>query len=183
MPRMDAASEHMKDTCVARLQLGDAAEYRRLMLHAYELAPDGFTSTVEERGLEPASFWTRRVADPDGLIAAFGAFEGADLIGTVALELSARRKLRHKARVIAMFVAASARGKGVGRALLHAAIQHARVSAGVRVLTLTVTEGNVAAIKLYRAAGFEVFGIEPMAIQTSSGFQTKLHLWRPVADA
>jgi len=49
---------------VARLQPSDAPQYRELMLQAYELAADAFTSTAGERAAEPESFWVKRIADP-----------------------------------------------------------------------------------------------------------------------
>lgn len=161
---------------VARLQAQDAAPYRQLMLEAYELAADAFTSTAGERAAELESFWVRRIADPTGLTAAFGAFEGGNLVGTVALEFSAKPKTRHKALVIGMYVAPSARGRGAGRALLEAAVDHARARGGILLMTLTVTDGNERAIDLYRRAGFRAFGVEPMAILTPSGYKGKVHM-------
>ena len=49
------------------------------------------------------------------------------------------------------------------------------------LLTLTATEGNDSAINLYRAVGFEVFGVEPMAIRTPSGYKAKVHMWLPLS--
>jgi hypothetical protein len=45
---------------VARLIAADAPRYRALMLHAYEVAADAFTSTPEERAAEPESWWVKR---------------------------------------------------------------------------------------------------------------------------
>jgi ribosomal protein S18 acetylase RimI-like enzyme len=165
---------------VARLQAPDAGPYRNLMLEAYELAADAFTSTVAERAAEPEFFWVRRLADPTGLSAAFGAFEGQALVGTVALEFSAKPKTRHKASVIGMYVSPQARGSGAGRALLDAALEHACLRPGLLQLTLTVTEGNTPATRLYSRAGFQSFGLEPMAVLTPTGYQAKLHMWLPL---
>lgn len=164
---------------VEQLQPAHAGAYRALMLEAYELAADAFTSTAEERAAEPESFWIRRMADAAGL--ALGAFEGSQLVGTVALEFSAKPKTRHKALVIGMYVRPVARGRQVGAALLQAALLAAQRRPGIRMLTLTVTEGNQAAIALYRRFGFEAFGVEPMAILASDGFKGKVHMWRALA--
>jgi len=51
------------------------------------------------------------------------------------------------------------------------------------MLTLTVTEGNEPAVNLYSAAGFQAFGVEPMAILTPSGFKAKVHMWLPLVPA
>ena len=162
---------------VALLQASDAAQYRGLMLEAYDFAADAFTSTAEERKTEPEAFWVKRIADPTGMSAAVGAFRDQDLVGTVALEFSAKPKTKHKALVIGMYVSPSARGTGAGRALLAAAVEYARAKPGVLQLILTVTEGNEPALSLYRGAGFRAFGLEPMAILTPSGYKGKVHMW------
>ena len=165
---------------VAPLEASDAAQYRKLMLQAYELAADAFTSTAVEREAEPESFWVKRIADPSGMSAAFGAFRGHELVGTVALEFSAKPKTKHKALVIGMYVSPEARGTGAGRALLEAVVEHARAREGTLQLTLTVTEGNAPAVSLYTSAGFQSFGIEPMAILTPGGYKAKIHMWLPL---
>ncbi|WP_284619341.1 GNAT family N-acetyltransferase [Aquabacterium humicola] len=168
---------------VARLSAADVPRYRTLMLHAYAAAADAFTSTPEERAAEPESWWVRRIDDPKGLSFALGAFAGDELVGTVTVEFAAKPKTRHKAHLIGMFVHEAARGLGAGRALLEAALAAAASREGVRVVTLTVTEGNAPAISLYEACGFRAFGTEPMAIATPDGFKGKVHMWLELPKA
>lgn len=174
VPRNNAHTMH-----ITRLTEAHATAYRNLMLQAYEVS-DAFTSTPQERAALPASFWVERVAHPKGLSVAFGAFDGEELVGTVTLEFSDRAKTRHKAHVVGMYVQPERQGAGLGAALLAAAQQHAEERGHVRVLNLTVTEGNSAAQALYERAGFVAFGTEPMAISTPHGFKAKVHMWRPV---
>lgn len=162
---------------VARLEVSDVPRYKALMLHAYTAAADAFTSTPEERAAEPDSWWVSRLSDPKGLSQSFGAFVEGELAGTVTLEFSAKPKTKHKAHVVGMFVMESARGLGAGKALVHAALAAAAKRPGVRVVTLTVTEGNAPAMGLYQACGFKPFGVEPMAIATPGGFKSKVHMW------
>lgn len=161
---------------IARLTASDLEPYRALMLRAYADTPDAFTSTAEERAAEPPSWWLKRIADPAGLHVAFGGFDGDTLVATVALEFTSRPKVRHKALLIGMVVAAAARRRGVGRALLDAALAHCWARGGIRAVTLTVTQGNEAALALYRGAGFRPFGVEPMAIRTAAGYLSKVHM-------
>jgi RimJ/RimL family protein N-acetyltransferase len=158
------------------LTAADAPRYRALMLHAYEAAADAFTSTADERAAEPAAWWVARIADPLGRSRGFGAFDGPELIGTVTMEYSTKPKTRHKALLIGMFVHEAARGRGLGRALVQAALADAAARPGLRIVTLTVTEGNARAIGLYARCGFRAFGTEPMAIWTPSGYKGKVHM-------
>jgi RimJ/RimL family protein N-acetyltransferase len=162
---------------VAALTAQDAPRYRALMLHAYAAAADAFTSTAEERASEPESWWVKRIADPNAMSLAFGAFQDQELVGTVTVEFSAKPKTRHKAHLIGMFVSESARGTGASKALLAAALDAARAKPDVLVVTLTVTEGNVPAARLYESVGFRAFGVEPMAIATPDGLRSKVHMW------
>ena len=147
------------------------------MLHAYEHAADAFTSTPEERAREPEEWWVKRIAHPEGMTVAFGYFEGDGLVGTVALEFSAKPKTKHKALVVGMYVLPSLRGKGSARALLQAAMQFCVKRGDIRVIQLEVTEGNVPARALYESLGFKAYGVEPMAVLTPGGFRSKVLMW------
>ncbi len=170
-------------TDVRALGPADVARYRALMLQAYASEPDAFTSTPEERAAEPPAWWLARLQHPQGLSQVFGAFRGDALVGTVTVEFSGRAKTRHKAHLVGMFVDTPARGLGAGRALLAAALAAARAQPGVQVATLTVTEGNAPATRLYARAGFQPFGTEPMAVATAGGFRAKVHMWLPLHAA
>ena len=100
---------------IAVLAASDAPQYRALMLHAYAHAADAFTSTPAERAAEPAQWWANRLAGATGSTMVFGALSGQDLVGTVAVEFSARQKTRHKALVVAMFVRETCRGQSSSR--------------------------------------------------------------------
>lgn len=161
---------------IVTLTASDAPQYRELMLEAYAQSADAFTSTAEERAKEPLSWWANRIASDSGLSQCFGAFEAEQLVGTVALEYSAKPKTQHSALVIGMYVRPAARRLGAGASLMQATIVAARARPGLRVLRLTVTQGNEAAIRLYESVGFSAWGAEPMAILTPSGYKAKVHM-------
>lgn len=168
---------------ITRLTATDAPQYRELMLEAYVEAADAFTSTAEERMSQPMTWWIDRIAAPSGRALSFGAFEDQQLVGTVALEYSTKPKTSHSALVIGMYVKPSGRRLGAGCRLMQAVVADARSRPGLRVLRLTVTEGNAAAIRLYESVGFSAWGVEPLAISTPAGFRGKVHMWMPLADA
>jgi RimJ/RimL family protein N-acetyltransferase len=161
---------------ISTLTPADVVAYRTLMLEAYEQAPDAFTITAAEREAEPESWWIKRIGSPDGLATSFGAWKGSSLVGTVALEYSAKPKTRHSALVLGMYVQPQERGKGVGLALLNAAIAAASARPDILCLNLTLTEGNTPALRLYRSVGFVDWGTQPQAIRTESGLKGKVHM-------
>ncbi len=166
---------------IVRLIPADAMAYKALMLHAYEHAADSFTSTPQERALQSDEWWVNRIADPAGLSFVWGASTEAGLVGTVSVEFSARTKTRHKGLVVAMFVREECRGQGVAHKLMHAALDHGLGRDGLRLLQLEVTQGNTAAERLYESLGFQVYGVEPMAVLTPGGYRAKVHMWLDLA--
>ena len=161
---------------ISTLTAVDAHAYRTLMLEAYEQAPDAFTTTADERRAEPESWWVRRIGSAEGLATSFGAWRDGLLLGTVALEYSAKPKTCPAALVLGMYVQASARGTGVGLALMKAAVAAASCRPEIRSLNLTLTEGNAPALRLYRSVGFVAWGVQPEAIRTDAGFRGKVHM-------
>ncbi|AQS69943.1 GNAT family N-acetyltransferase [Streptomyces pactum] len=66
----------------------------------------------------------------------------------------------HVRQIRGLAVSDAARGNGVGRALVRAAVQEAR-RLGARRVTLRVLGHNTAARKLYESEGFVVEGVQP----------------------
>lgn len=164
---------------VRRLGPADAEAYRALCLHAYAEHPDAFTATVEERAAKPMGFWLSRVndaADADECV--FGAFAEGELVGVAGLDFETRPKTLHKSSLFGMYVRPDQRGRRMGEALVQAVLAAARARAGVRVVQLTVTEGNESAEALYARCGFERFGVEPLAMldMVRGGYLAKVHM-------
>jgi ribosomal protein S18 acetylase RimI-like enzyme len=137
----------------------DALELRALRLHALRDAPDSFLSTYEAEAVAPENVTAerlRRTADAkdSGVL---GAFEDGALVGMLGIVRDTHRKASHRAHLWGMFVAQVARKRGIGRALLDAAIARLR-AAGVEQLHLTVSTNAEPARRLYRRAGFALIG-------------------------
>src|SRR5207253_1126458 len=119
---------------IRRLTADDAEAYRALMLEAYRLEPEAFTSTERERAGLPAAWWIARISDPAGLKVGFGACMESAMAGAVALKFETKERTKHKASLIGMYVRPGARGRGIGRALIAAALEHAGSRAGTTVV-------------------------------------------------
>jgi ribosomal protein S18 acetylase RimI-like enzyme len=163
---------------VRRLLPPDAPAYRALMLDAYRDHPDAFTSSYEERAAQPADWWAWRLAPGDGAPQrVFGAFDGDVLAGAAGWQRGDRVKVAHRGELFGMAVLPQARGRGAGRALVEAVLADAR-EAGLATMTLTVTDGNGPAERLYARCGFVRVGVEPMAVRVAEAYVAKATMWR-----
>ena len=149
---------------IRRLTPSDGAAFRTLRLAALLDTPEAFVASHEEEVDQPMAFFAKRLIQRPGH-AVFGAFAGDRLAGTAGLARATTIQLAHKCNLWGMYVAESARGHGVARALVEAALDYARATPGVAKVTLSVDSANVAAIALYESLGFVVFAREADAVR------------------
>jgi RimJ/RimL family protein N-acetyltransferase len=164
---------------VRPLDPADVAHYRRLRLaslrdHQYAHGPDYHEALAQDE-----AWHAKRLARPD--YAWFGAFEGELLVGAICLRAKDGVRLRHTASLNSLMVASSHQRHGIGRLLVAHLIRHARACAHLRGLTLTLIDGNEPALRLYQAAGFTQFGLEPDAIFHEGGYRAQRHLYLSLA--
>ena len=163
---------------IERLDASHALAYRELMLEAYDLHPQAFTSSVRERAAMPLSWWEKRLTCQLDVV--FGAFEEGKLAGIVGLAFEPREKARYKAILFGMYVSGTVRQRGLGFQLVQAALAEARNHSGLKIIQLTVTAGNEAALNLYQCCGFIQFGLEPLAVRVGEDYFDKIHMWREI---
>jgi ribosomal protein S18 acetylase RimI-like enzyme len=137
---------------IERLSVGDEGRLRALRLRALRDAPEAFETTFEEANARPFESWQQQLAQLPTFVAVAGL-----------LDVGMARGARHDDRddtayLISMWVAAEARGQGVGSALIDAVAGWAR-AAGFDRLLLDVAEGNAAAKALYTRTGCAPTGV------------------------
>ncbi len=169
---------------IERLQPRHAAAYRAVMLEAYTLHPDAFTSSAAERAALPLAWWEQRLDDqPQAQEVVLGMVRDGTLTGVVGLAFNPREKARHKVSLFGMYVPQAHQHQGLGRQLVNAALAHASRRPQARVIQLTVSEHNGAAVRLYEQCGFAAFGVEPWAVAIDESFISKVHMWRLLSAA
>ena len=163
---------------IRRLVPRDLADYKALRDTMLAAHPQAFSSDAAEgRARTPESYRSRLGLDrPAGGDFTFGAWQGERLVGAISCERDLRMKVRHIAHLVGMMVCADMQGRGVGRALLVECLAEARRTDGLEMVTLTVTAGNLAAIRLYERAGFSRYGSMPRAICVDGRYHAKDHM-------
>ena len=130
---------------IAQLAPGDWELFRTLRIAALSDAPAAFGSTLAETLALGEAAWRATLAaraqfvarDGDGAaVGTAGAYRDGDAI-----------------KLVSMWVAPAARGRGIGAALVHRVLGHAH-EVGCREVRLWVTGGNAVAERLYVRCGF-----------------------------
>ena len=164
---------------IRRLSPSDADSFQALRLRGLQEVPSAFGSSYEEEvGFSRETIESRLAVKPDRGV--FGAFEGEELIGLVALGRENMAKLAHKAMIWGMYVSPGARAQGIGRALLLEALALARDVPGLQQVNLCVNAANAPAIRLYESVGFRAFGREIGAMFIAGEFHDEVHMSLPL---
>ena len=145
---------------VRRLTPADAEAFRAIRLEGLQRHPASFGAAYDDERTQALDWFRARIADH----AVFGGYSGdGALAGVAGLLVPPGAKLRHKGILWGMYVRESARGTGLAPALLDCVLAHARDV--VEEIKLEVAPDNLAAIALYRAAGFVEYAREPRALK------------------
>jgi len=132
---------------IHRLTSNDGSRFREIRLKSLRDAPDAFGSTYEETTARPFESWPEQLAN----LPTFVAVVAGEDVGVVRGGPDGERA--DTVWLMSMWVAPSARGQGVGDALVDAVIDWAREGRFSRV-TLDVSDDNRHAIALYHRKGF-----------------------------
>jgi len=135
-------------------QVGDAEELRTI--YNREVLETTHTFDLEPRSLEQQKEWIRERDGAFGVVVA----EIDDLVvGFASLSPYRPRPAYRTSVENSVYVAESARGTGVGRALMDELID-AATARGFHTIIARVSGGHEASIGLHHACGFQVIGTE-----------------------
>lgn len=137
--------------------------------------PDAFGSSFEwAKAQGPAYLVDRDFRDSSGLNRIFVAFDtdGAMLATAGVFRNSGKRS--HIAVIWGVFTRQERRGQGLSKRIIATAIDHCRAFPGIRQVHISVNANNAPALHMYEAAGFVVWGREPLALP--DGDYDELHM-------
>lgn len=137
---------------IDRLAADEWQRCRAVRLRALEDTPDAFGSTLEEELRLTDAEWQDRLTRSD--VATFVARS----LGPTDIGLAVGAPYDDVAGLYSMWVAPTARGNGVGGALISAVNEWA-IETGHQKILLDVGDHNAAAIALYESKGFVRTGI------------------------
>ncbi|MFE7748788.1 GNAT family N-acetyltransferase [Streptomyces sp. NPDC057428] len=137
-----------------------ADELAALLIEAVEGgASVGFLAPLERESA--AAWWRERAAavESGSQQVWIARDDDTQVVGTISLARTALPNARHRAEVAKLVVRPSARGRGIGRALL-AAVEKWAAAAGLTLLVLDTETGGDAE-RLYRSEGWTPCGSVP----------------------
>lgn len=152
----------------------DAARYFDHRREALEREPLAFLSSPGDDIASSVEAVREQLGRaPESVV--FGAFDGG-LVGSVGVYRDPKHKAVHRAHIWGMYVTPEYRRRGIGRALLLAAVDHARSQPGVLQAHLGVTDAAPEARRLYEIFGFRRWGTEPRYLRHGDRFVDSHHL-------
>ena len=174
MTREGDTKSARSEPLVRRLMEDDAAAFVELRVRMLADAPLAFGASPGHDFMSSADTVREQIARGEES-AIYGAFDHG-LVAAIGIYREDRPKTRHKMHVWGAYVVPAHRGRGLGRRLLDAAVEHARASPGVTILHISVTDAAPAARHLYEQAGFEAWGSEPDALRHEGRTVTEHHM-------
>lgn len=143
---------------IQQIEAAQVADYKAIRLEALQNAPDAFSSDYAWEAAQGNDFHLLRLQT--GRV--YGAYDQGRIVGMIGVIVFPEEKLRHRAAIWGVYVSPDARKQGVGRAMMQEALRG--MPDHIKRVTLGVGTHNEKAIALYKAMGFEEYGLEKMAI-------------------
>ena len=131
--------------------------YKQIRLESLLMAPEAFSSSYAEVLQWPDSHWQERLVEARSREKSYLLFakENERIVGIIG---AYGPKGSEVVEIISVYVTQEKRGQGVGIALMTEILEEVGKGKSFRKAVLTVNDGQIAAIALYRHFGFQTVG-------------------------
>jgi ribosomal protein S18 acetylase RimI-like enzyme len=167
---LDCQSFLIANMNIRLLTADDAEAFWHLRLESLRGDSPSFADSAEEH-LETTIETARERLESSDPASNFivGMFEHGQMIATAGFFRRPNNKERHKGHIWGVYVRPESRGKGVASALMKEIVRRARAIGGLEQITL-VASANLPAQRLYKALGFESYGVEPHSLKIGTEY-------------
>lgn len=150
----------------SRLAREDAGRFHLLRREAISRELTAFGSSPADCRFREISAIEEYLADSN--LAVFVIADPDDperLVAMAGISRETREKQRHRASIWGVYVSPAHRGRGFGRSVVAACVDHARTWPNIERIALAVSVEGETAKLLYESLGFATWGTEPDAIR------------------
>lgn len=169
----------MGELTIRQAGLDDAAQLRDLRLQALQDTPQAFGADFKTASERTVEWWEEEIRsgmeNEERVI--FLAQAGENLVGMTGIYRRNAPKSLHSGMIWGVFVQPSWRGLHLADAMIESCLGWG-MARGVRIARIGVITTNTAAIRCYMRCGFEVYGVEPMAIYWGGRYYDELLMAR-----
>jgi RimJ/RimL family protein N-acetyltransferase len=149
-----------------RLTHADAARLQFLRRDALFAEPTAFGASPEDCAFRELAAVEAHLTNPDRAVFAIADPDRPErLVAMAGIIRETRKKQRHRSSIWGVYVSPSHRGRGLGRAVVEACVDHARTWTSVESVALSVSAESTAARALYESLGFVIWGTEPDSLR------------------
>jgi ribosomal protein S18 acetylase RimI-like enzyme len=142
----------------------------KMRIESLHESPSAFMASPEIEIAQGVESFRERIASGGDENILVGGFDGDQIVGSVGLYRETTPKARHKGTIWGMYVRPEYRGRALGRQLLQAAIEFARVTMKLKKVDLSVDASREPAKRLYASLGFKKWGHEELAVCVEGRF-------------
>lgn len=160
-----------------RLLAPDASAFQQLRLESLHAHPEAFSAAWEEERLQPLSWFAERLEDSVVL----GVWRGNTLVGIAGLFVPLSPRQRHKNVLWGFYLQPQVRRTGLAQELLSRIIAQAATRS--EEILLSVAASNGPALRLYKKAGFQEYGLERRAFKIGDRYDDNILMSLPLTPA
>lgn len=146
-----------------------------MRLEALKLYPKAFGASYENEVQNPDKIFQNTLKTKT----IFGAFRDGVLVGIAGFFVFPHQKMQHRGNLFSFYLRKDHRGQGIADQLLETVIAYSKNKV-LQIHTSVVTT-NLAAIKLYKKYGFDIYGTEPRSLKVGNNYYDE-HLMILVFD-